>query len=129
MVKENNLTAILARYGAALNFNDLPDEVVAHTKLLVLDTIGAGIWGSTLKWGRLVAQMLYDFGSRSTASIWGTSYRASPADAALANGTFCHGFELDDIHKNALLHTGAVTVVPALAIAHKKFTGRPVFRI
>lgn len=123
---EENITARLAEYGAAVNFGMLPDEVVQHTKLLILDTIGAGLWGSTLNWGKIVAQILNDFGSIPCASVWGTSERASPPDAALANGTFCHGFELDDIHKNALLHVGAVTVVPALAIAHKRYTGRPV---
>ena len=126
MIREENMTAILAKYGAELNFVDLPEEVVKHTKILILDTIGAAIWGSTLNWGSIVLKMVQDFGSAPVASIWGTTYRASPPDAALANGTFCHGFELDDIHKNALMHVGAVTVVPALAIAHKQYTGRPV---
>ena len=126
MVREKSLTSVLAQYGATLTFNKLPDDVVQHTKILILDTIGAGLWGSTLDWGNIVARMVFDFGSNPCASVWGTSTRVSPADAALVNGTFCHGFELDDIHKNALLHVGAVTVVPALAIAHKRYTKRPV---
>lgn len=126
MKNSDRITASLARYGAGLRFDDLPDAVVEHAKLLVLDTIGAGLWGSRLQWGSIVAGMLQDFGSAPCSSMWGTPYRVSPADAALANGTFCHGFELDDIHKNALLHAGAVTVVPALATAHERYTARPV---
>ena len=126
MNREENLTGILAQYGAELRFEDLPDEVVEHAKLLILDTVGVGLWGSTLAWGDMVARLVRDFGSAQEASLWGTSYRASPPDAALANGTFCHGFELDDIHKNALIHAGAVTVVPTLAVAHERYVGKAV---
>lgn len=125
-MNSDGITALLARYGAGLKFRDLPEEVVNHAKVLILDTIGAGLWGSQLKWGNIVAEMLHEFGSQPCASMWGTPHCVSPADAALANGTFCHGFELDDIHKNALLHAGAVTVVPALAIAHERYAGRSV---
>ena len=38
-------------------------------------------------------------------------------DAALANGTFAHALELDDDHRIAVLHPGAVVVPAALAAA------------
>ena len=39
--------------------------------------------------------------------------------AALANGASAHGFELDDVHEEAISHPGAVVVPAALALAQK----------
>src|ERR1700693_4112758 len=49
--------------------------------------------------------------------IWGTMLRLSAPHAALVNGTLIHGFELDDVHRLGVMHVGAVTVPPLIAIA------------
>jgi 2-methylcitrate dehydratase PrpD len=41
----------------------------------------------------------------------------SAPDAALANGTAIHGFEIDDAHVSSSLHPGAVTLPACLAVA------------
>jgi aconitate decarboxylase len=45
--------------------------------------------------------------------VWGTDQKLSAPHAALINGTQVQGFELDDAHRLAVMHTGAV-VLPAL---------------
>ncbi|HEX3938011.1 MAG TPA: MmgE/PrpD family protein, partial [Xanthobacteraceae bacterium] len=61
-----------------------------------------------------------------TASIWGTNARLSSPHAALANGTQVQGFELDDVHRKAVLHVGAVTLPALIAVAesHVQLSGR-----
>jgi 2-methylcitrate dehydratase PrpD len=49
--------------------------------------------------------------------VWGTSQRLSAPHAALANGTLVQSFELDDVHRAGVLHVGAVTLPPLVAIA------------
>ena len=47
------------------------------------------------------------------------SLLASSADAALANGTAIHGFEIDDAHITSSLHPGAVTLPASLAVGEE----------
>ena len=47
---ENPYTRKLAEYIAASRFEQIPQPIVEHVKLLVLDTIGVGVFGSALPW-------------------------------------------------------------------------------
>ena len=49
--------------------------------------------------------------------MWGTNRTLSSTNAALVNGTEVQSFELDDVHRVGVLHVGAVTLPPVLAIA------------
>jgi len=53
-------------------------------------------------------------------TLFGFSHAASPHDAALANGAFAHALELDDDHRIAVLHPGAVVVPAAFAAAESE---------
>jgi hypothetical protein len=39
MANQKCITALLAHYGAELKFAYLPDKVIDHAKLLILDTV------------------------------------------------------------------------------------------
>src|SRR5262249_44941392 len=51
--------------------------------------------------------------------------RAS-AQGGVVNGTQVQGFELDDVHRQGVLHVGAVTLPPLIAVAesHAELSGR-----
>ena len=110
-------TRRLAEFAAALRFEDLPPAVVAHAKECLLDTLGCGLFGSTLPWSRILANTLGKVEHDRTSAVWGTSDRLSSPAAALANGAAVHGFELDDLHKESILHPGSVVAPAALAAA------------
>src|SRR6202030_4135164 len=57
---------------------------------------------------------------------WGTGQRLSSPHAALVNGTQVQGFELDDVHREGVLHVGAVTLPALIAVAesHASVSGR-----
>ena len=46
-------------------------------------------------------------------------------DAAFANGAFGNVLEMDDVHREAILHPGPVVVPAALALAAERDTGGP----
>src|SRR5260370_26258491 len=50
----------------------------------------------------------------------------SSPHAALVNGTQVQGFELDDVHRQGVLHVGAVTLPPLIAVAesHAALSGK-----
>ena len=52
--------------------------------------------------------------------VWGTAQKLSAPHAALVNGSQVQGFELDDMHRNGVLHTGAVVLPALLSVAETR---------
>lgn len=123
---QNPLTRRLASFAADLHYSDIPGEVLDHMKLCLLDTAGCGLFGSTLPWGKILAEFAVELGGGQDATLFGKPHKVSAPNAALANGTMIHGFELDDLHRLSILHPGSVTLPSALAIAEctEKCTGK-----
>lgn len=113
-------TRELARFAATLRWEALPPEVVAHARLCVLDAIGCCLFGSTQPAIALLVESILDQGGHPQASLWGTPHRGSVAQAALANCSAGHAFELDDLHTAGLLHATTLSVPVALALAERK---------
>ena len=113
----NPYTAGLARFVAGLRYEDIPAEVKERIKLLMLDSLGCAIFGAELEWSRILMNTLADVDSSTGCGVWGTARRLSPPHAALVNGTLVQSFELDDVHRQGVLHVGAVTLPPLFALA------------
>jgi 2-methylcitrate dehydratase PrpD len=110
-------TRDLARFAAGIQFSDLPKDVVERIKLCVLDHIGCVLYGATLPWTQKVAALAMAEGAKPVASLYGMNQKTSVALAALVNGTSGHAFELDDIHKESIVHIGSLSPPVALGFA------------
>ncbi len=121
-------TRDLARFGAALQHSDIPAEVIARIKLSLLDSLGCCLFGATLPWTKKVAELADQEGSKPVATLIGLGRKTSPALAALVNGTSGHAFELDDIHKESIVHAGSIATPVALNLAEArgKVSGKDV---
>lgn len=116
----NTARSGMDRLAACLaSLDPLPERVEQIARLCLLDTLGSGIYGATTPEGQRILQAAGDISGASDALIWGTSQRASTDQAAFVCGTLCHVRELDDVHF-AILHTGAVCVPAALAVAQRQ---------
>ena len=113
-------TRELAQWIANYRFEDTPSKVIERLKLLMLDSIGCGIFGSALPWSKLATDTIVGIDSSSAAVVWGTGCRVSSPHAALLNGTFVQGFELDDVHMLGFQHAGATVMPAALAVAEHR---------
>jgi 2-methylcitrate dehydratase PrpD len=116
-------TGATAQFGAwvsALKFEAIPREVIEHARLCLIDGLGCGLFGATQQWGAIVAELAVELSGGGPATLWGRAQSASTADAALANGTAIHGFEIDDIHTRSLMHPGAVSIPAAFALAEAR---------
>lgn len=111
------LTRRLGDFVSGLRFDDLPTELVAHAELCLLDTLGCGLFGSTLEWSRILTRTVAKVDEGTRSAVWGTGQRLGPLNAALANGAAVHGFELDDLHKESILHAGSVVASAVFAAA------------
>src|SRR5436305_14440019 len=111
-------TVELARYAAALSYEDLPAEVVACAKDAIIDTVAACICGSGLPWSRIVIDYAERTGPGGSSRILGRGSAVQAPAAALANGALAHAFELDSLTRpGAGAHPGATVLPPALAVA------------
>ncbi len=128
--RANPYTAGLAAFVAGLSYEQIPGEVRERIKLLILDSLGCALFGSQLEWSRILIRTLTAMDSSRGARVWGTDVRLSPPHAALVNGTLVQGFELDDVHRQGVLHVGAVTLPPLFAVAELKpgMSGREFLR-
>jgi 2-methylcitrate dehydratase PrpD len=113
-------TRDLARFGASLQYADIPPEAVERMKLSVLDSIGCCLYGATLPWTRKVAALAERERSHPAASFIGMGTKASASLAVLVNSTSGHAFELDDIHKESIIHAGSIATPVALALAEER---------
>lgn len=103
-----------------ISFEDLSDSIVLYTKERILDTLGVCIAGS-YGWehNKALIESLGCFGL-GQGTIVGNKNKASTAVAAMINSAFAQSVELDDGHKNAGVHAGAVVIPAALAVAEQQ---------
>ena len=113
---DNPYTSGLARYIATVAFDEIPDNVVTRLKLLMLDALGCAIYGVNLPWSRILMETLDAVDDSTGVGIWGTGKRLSAPHATLVNGTLVQSFELDDVHRQGVLHVGAVTLPALIAV-------------
>ena len=111
-------TAHISSMIAAMRFDDLPDEVIAKTKLLVLDQLGCMIAGSARPEAAMMTSYIAGTDSGGPATVFGTSHRFSPANAAHANGHATTILSLDDSFIR-FGHPGNAVIPVALAVGEQ----------
>lgn len=114
-----NETATLAGYVAALQFTDIPQDVLARAKVLTLDFLGSAIRArreaeSTPSILQMLQALSLDGAGEST--VFGDDKRWTPAVAALLNGALGHSLDFDDTHADSSLHPSAPVVPAAFAV-------------
>lgn len=112
-------TGIVARFVAETDYHDLPPEIVDRTKHLVLDGLACGLVGAKLPWSRTAVDAVTELEGDGPATIWGWGRGTTPTSAALLNGTFVQGFELDDYHELGPLHSASIVLPAGLATAER----------
>jgi len=110
----------LAAFSSQIEYEDLPVEVVERMKLSVLDSLGCVLFGTSLPWTERVLDMVRAEGGVAVASVFGVDTKTSISQAVLVNSTAGHAFELDDIHKESIVHPGSIAVPIALAFSEAR---------
>jgi 2-methylcitrate dehydratase PrpD len=111
-------TGRLATWVADFSLTRAPSSVRDRAKHLLLDGLGCALVGAQLPWSRTAVDAVLAFEAPGDTPIFGWGAGSGPAAAAVLNGTFIQGFELDDFHPRAPLHSNALLVPALLAAAH-----------
>lgn len=109
-----NETIHIATFVANLDYTAIPNEVIQRAKDCLLDSLGVGFYGSSKPWSQIVTALVQGQEVKGSSSVLGGSLKVPAPQAALANGTMIHAFELDNVRQpGAGVHPGA-TIIPAL---------------
>jgi len=118
-------TRQLAKYAAALRFEDLPGPVVQRAKDAIADTIAAIAFGAHLPWSRIIVDYARRRGAGGKSRVFAPGgARLHAPMAAFANGALAHAFEMDNLTwPNTGVHPGGTMCMPALAVAQERGIG------
>jgi len=100
--------------------SDIPDPVRRRTALHTLDGLGTALAAARMEVAPFAVPVARSLGAGTEASILGSVERASAAGAALANGVLLHSLDFDDTHTAGLVHSTAMTLPAALAVAQRE---------
>jgi 2-methylcitrate dehydratase PrpD len=112
------ITEELAKFLVQTSYTDIPGEVISTAKERLLDTIGAMLAGRAgWAYGDELMEAVKELGRGDYGVIGPNAEKVFPAARAAAmNATFAHAIELDDGHKFAGVHAGAVIIPTALVM-------------
>lgn len=114
-----NETRTLSEFIAELSYDKLPKHVIELTKKCLIDYIGVAAFASQTEMGKLIAQVGAMNNSGNCTILPGNEHKYAPNMAAFVNGTFGHGFELDDINSATATHPGCEICSSAIAMAEE----------
>jgi aconitate decarboxylase len=110
-------TGRLATWVASTSLDDVPAAVRDRAKHLVLDGVACALVGAQLPVSRTGVEAITALDNPGSGELigWG-GLTTSPTSAAMLNSSFIQGFELDDYHPLAPLHSNSL-VLPAMLAA------------
>lgn len=114
-----SLTQTLADFVSQTRYEDLPQEVVEYTKLLIADTLICGIAAGDLERTRMMHRTLDAMGGLREATVFGHERRFPAALAAMANAETMNALDADDTFFTTS-HFAAFNVAGALAEAERQ---------
>lgn len=126
---EKRYTSRVVDYVLGFGYDDIPEEVVEHSKIVMLDTVGAMLAASNPAYpaSRVITDFVREQGGREEATVVGREFKTPSTNAALANGTLGYMCDIESHHVEAVLHEAAVLLPSALAAGEREgASGRDV---
>jgi 2-methylcitrate dehydratase PrpD len=118
-------TDLLAEFIHGLGFEDLPEDVVASAKLLLLDYLAAAMAGYRINrvFNEALWAVMGGMGGKKESRVFFHRERLPAPAAALLNAAYGHGADMDDGHRTAQGHPGVAVMPTALALAEAHHLG------
>jgi 2-methylcitrate dehydratase PrpD len=109
----------LARYFCGVTFNDLNADHVARMKVFFLDWLGSAYAGKDLPPIRMMRKVALGLGGTPEATSIPDGVKTNCLLASLVNGASSHIVEMDDLHRESILHPAAA-ILPAVLAAGER---------
>ena len=119
-----DVTEVLARFAATLDYGAIPERVKEHCRNMLLDALACAVAGHQGEETYQVAALASALAQSRESTIIGGD-RLSLAGATLLNGYLITGVTMCDVHRATLTHITPEVIPPALAIAERdELSGR-----
>lgn len=109
------VTGRLAMWVASLRYDDIPERVRERARHLLLDGLACALVGARLPWSERAVDAVLALEGDGDVPVLGWGRTASAPAACLLNGTLIQGFELDDYHLRAPVHSNSLVVPSAIS--------------
>ncbi|KAE9365512.1 putative immune-responsive protein [Stipitochalara longipes BDJ] len=109
-------TGKFCQWIGSISLSDIPEAIKTRAKYLILDGLTCVLVGAHLPWSEKATNAILSIEAPGISDVFGWERKISPMSAALLNSTFTQGFELDDWHSEAPLHSNSI-ILPALFAA------------
>lgn len=108
------LTQQISAYAAAFSVSDIPHEVRARARHLMLDATGIAFASTAYDFARITLSALQELSAGAAdVPVIGTRTRLAARDAAMMNALLMHGLDYDDTHPRGVVHA-STSVLPAV---------------
>jgi len=110
---------MLANYACVAKYDDLPQEVVEHAKIAILNILAVALGGYKTRIGKLHLELAKETGGGIPEStLIGDGEKVACPFAAYANGNLAFALDYEDVVLYTL-HAGPVVIPAALAVGEK----------
>ncbi len=110
----------LARYVCGATFNDLHADHVAKMKGFLLDWLGSAYAGTALPPIRMMRKVARSLGGTPEATSIPDGIKTNCLLASLVNGASSHIVEMDDLHRQSIIHPAAAILPATLAAGERE---------
>lgn len=122
---------LLADYCANLRYEDIPESTIDYTKLLLIDYFAASLGGCRINktFNSALEKVIFPMGGNPESRVMFHDIKLPAPLAALINGVYCHGADMDDGHKASWGHPACATIPAVLSLAETlPVTGKDVLK-
>lgn len=116
-MEKKDLAEVYARFFIDTTYERLPQKVIEATKHQILDYIGVAIAGANIPGAPHVRELYTNFGGAEQALVWGSGKKLPVVAAAQCNATAGHCLDFDDVHEDAIMHPGVISIPTSFALA------------
>lgn len=118
MSEQQNPSAVLANFAAALQYEQIPESVLRRTEDLMLDWFGSALAGKGMRAIDTIERFANQMGpATGPCEILPSRKRSTPLFAAMVNAASSHIAEQDDVHNGSVFHPATVVFPVVLAVA------------
>lgn len=116
-------TRDLVRNCLKTEYQSLPEDVVVHAKLSLLNWLGVAIGAAEHPSVKMLLNVATQNRSAPMSTILGRPERADPLFASMINGMASHVFDFDDTHLRTIHHPSGPVAPTCLALAERDRLG------
>jgi len=109
----------LAKNLVNVKYEDIPREVVEHTRKQILDILGVALGGSSKAGVKELVELVMEWGGKEESTIFCYGKKVPAPNAAQVNATMGHALDYDDTGDGPT-HPSVVIVPTCLAMAERK---------